>query len=253
MNKRIFSLILITVLLSVILTGCRFKYGDYEIICDDNGECTETGSIEWNDQSGYNPPYEEENMSNKDFATRIVEIAQSYLPYSREDFMPVAAKHGFEIKYYPESDKYTAWCSIFVSSVVEEANKGLNWMNYKSASVSGFMSQMIKDGRFYHAPHWYNYNNLHMYDPSSFGAPRAGDIVFFAVEECGYAGDGKMPARSDEKKCWRHIGIVTGSDDKYLYYIHGNNNGCKHDGVRKNGVCTGKKELTDRYIIGYGR
>lgn len=248
-EKNLFKVLFLCLILLFLFCGCVE-------ICDENSEC----NIYNPDGDDIDIVIEEPSSQqetpiipnyNQYFAEKVVETAEKYLKYSREDFKPVAANHGFSISCDPTTNKCTSWCAIFVSSVVEEANQGLNWMNYKSGSVSEFMYQMKADYRFFHTPYWYNYNGKHKYNPAGFGAPHAGDIVFFAAKTCGYKGDGQMPSKTEN--CFRHIGIVTGSDEKYLYYIHGNNNSCIHDGVRKNGVCTGKNELNDPYIIGYGR
>jgi len=243
MKKR-YLLIGLTVLIVLILCGCRLKIDDVTIKCNPiTGECTVKGADGGDEEPSQGGGGDDPTEPVSPDKIGLVTNALKYAGYTREMFKPVAKKYGYTI-----TDE-TSWCAMFVSTMIKEV--GLTDMKkYTSASVSTFMSAMVKDGRFYHSKYWYEKSG-NFKDP--LGGPQPGDIVFFTKESCAkskYKGDGKLPNKTSD--CYRHIGIIVSATSSKITYVHGNTSGCKT--FRGNGVCgNSTKEIGSAYIIGYGR
>ena len=258
-KKNVLLLILPLLAALTLLTACKIKLGNATLKCNEltgNCEIVEDDTVEpggdtnpggdSGDSGDSENPGEQGGSSGSaegnTNAEKLVNTALKYKGYTRQTFKPIAKAQGYTI-----GDE-TSWCAMFVSTIIKEAGvKDLK--KYTSASVSSFMSAMVKDNRFYHSQYWYKkYNNFK--DPIG---PQPGDIIFFTKESCAkakYKGNGILPSKTSD--CYRHIGIVRKVSGSTITYIHGNTSNCKE--TKTNGVCTtSTKEIGSAYIIGYGR
>lgn len=105
------------------------------------------------------------------------------------------------------------WCAIFVSWSVNQAGIGID-------VVPKFA--LVADG-----VRWFSNKNQYEVSGGTY-QPQRGDIIFFQNL------DDTTPS---------HVGIVTGSDNTYVYTIEGNTSG---------GVHQRQYTLTNPYVIGYG-
>lgn len=140
---------------------------------------------------------------NVDYADRIVQIALAEESY--EEGYENYNKYGDWFMY-----NNVAWCAIFVSWCANQAGIGIDVIP-KAAAVSD-------DVRIFQSKDQYRARGEYQ--------PKKGDLIFF--QEDG------LPT---------HVGIVTGSDESYVYTIEGNTS---------NGVHQRTYALTDTYILGYG-
>ena len=138
-----------------------------------------------------------------------------------------------KIPGYPSDGYAYPWCATFVSWVVANTNydgKTLSSIiNYKSASTGSW------------ARHFRDASNLQFKLSQYHGGnykPKKGDIILFT-----WSSNPNQFNPNDFSTGFSHIGIVTSSDDNYVYTIEGNTS---------NTVAERKYKLDCRDIDGYG-
>ncbi|KAG4086308.1 hypothetical protein H8356DRAFT_129311 [Neocallimastix lanati (nom. inval.)] len=173
----------------------------------------------------------DETTYKKLFYRQAIPNFPENLPLPNEDiihFVNIALGEYSYKPLYPKGNNFSKfgawygtnpapWCCIFVSWVANENQSVSKHLLLEEASVDAVKESYIKAGRFV---------------PKGDYRPEYGDLIFF-------------------KYLLGHIGIVVGTDDKYVYTIEGNS----HNQARtvKRMVSYRNFPLNYPSIMGYGR
>ncbi len=192
-----------------------------------NGDDPNSNNNYNGDNGEINTPYQEGNS----LAENMVNLAlsQKGIKGTPNKF----TKWLGPISGYADGGYSYPWCATFVSWVIAntsyEGTSLKSIISFKSASTGGW------------ARHFRDSSNLQFQLSQHYGGtykPKQGDLILFT-----WASNPNQFNPNDLSKGFSHIGIVTGSDDTYVYTIEGNTS---------NMVAERKYKLNSRDIDGYG-